>query len=93
MFLAKFVPHRAMSATAALKNDGTAGALSDTLPLQTPCHGLRFLASGNVTVVDMYGNVSVINGVAGNDYAQAISQIRATGTVVAASNLVLLWGV
>lgn len=94
MHLAAFVPRRAMSASSVLRSDGSTGsALSDTLKLRAPAHGLRFLAAGNVTIVDEYGNQSVINGVAGSDVAQLITQIRATGTAVAAANLVLLWGV
>jgi len=58
----------------------------------SPAHGIHFLASGEVTIVDTLGNQSKINGLAGNDYAREIAQVMATGTTVTAANLVLLWG-
>jgi hypothetical protein len=94
MFLQKFVPIRARSASSVVREDGSVGtALSDTLKLQTPAHGIHFLAAGEVTIVDEDGNQSKIQGLAGNDYARLITQVRATGTTVTAANLVLLWGV
>ena len=94
MFLAKFVPVVSRSASSVVRNDGTTGtALSDSLKLRNPAHGIHFLAAGLVTIVDEQGNESQILGVAGQDYGRQIVQIKATGTAVAASNLVLFWGV
>jgi len=93
-FLAKLIPVLRQSASSVLLADGTTGsALSDAKKLMVPAHGLHFLAAGLVTVIDEDGNSSQILGVAGQDYGAQIVQIMATGTAVAAADLVLLRGI
>jgi hypothetical protein len=94
MTLAKLVPYCARDASSVLRNDGTTGsAISDTLRLAAPAHGLHARVDGTVRVADPYGNQHTIQCVAGTDYPRTIAQVFATGTTLTASEFALLWGV
>jgi hypothetical protein len=93
MTVGRMVARSCQTGDVALKSNGAAGVLSDTLALKRVCTGFMIMAAGAVKIVDEEDNACTIptGAPAGTIFPIRVKQFYSTGTTVSAANLLLFY--